>query len=275
MKDPSPIPYVFNDPDSPLPFREVERIVRKGTFVDWIPVQVRLAQIGDRGKHQPEIHELICEMEGGLYCLFRVDGFGISQEYSPVSVQTHLKRQEAAYVCSYMMGMHFVPICATRENIALGNGVLTGTLTAMVEGEPFLHAIWSAEGKPSYRIPQHLQMPFAEICVLEALLGSGQRAESSLVLNPETRRIYSIYEHEAFSYTATERLELLFRRNGQTVSSAFLKKLERFDETPMKKERLKKLLRDKVHETTTEKFFRELSELLRLKKIGDTDIYVR
>lgn len=264
-----PIRYVQVDSEPPLPFAEVESIILHGDFLFWDPLQIRLGQIGDGGNRRPEIFEFTCEMDGGLLATFRSDEYGIPGQFSKVPPETHAARHQAAFIVSHMMGIEHVPMNAPRSHPSIGDG----TLTALLEGESFLFVDLVSRGTKGYRIPPRAPTALAEAYIMDYILGSGQRAESSYVVCPDGF-VRSQYHHEAFSWTESKRLITAFTETRQTVSPDFWEALRKFGKTAYKQDRMRNLLLDLIKPASTDRLFQKFEEVLSSRSMGREYILV-
>ncbi|MEO5927461.1 MAG: hypothetical protein ABIO72_02040 [Patescibacteria group bacterium] len=268
------VPYRFMIPPEVQPdFRQLDRAIRDGQILSSFPQIVRLGRLGDGGKRRPEVVMLNCELDMGPHRLmahFWPDPpGGIPQEYSTCSPHSHNGRHFAAFVTSHVMRIHACPISAPRTHLKMGPGMMIG----MVAGRSCMLVDHRREDKPTQVLSHINQSPsFAENLLFNAIIGSGQRLESSLVSYKAT--VWSQYHPEAFTYTESARLEHAFAATPRVVSQEFWTMLRTFSDSDLAQAKIHGLLKDFYGVKVVRQFTDQIDRILSKKQFNDEDIRI-
>ncbi|MBD3281683.1 hypothetical protein GF391_02960 [Candidatus Uhrbacteria bacterium] len=231
------------------------------------------------------------EIDGRLLTArFRPDIPGIEQGFTRAPTASQPKRHVAAYAVSMNAGVEIVPITVQRnfsylrEHIEMNpkNPLAKlalagmGTLTASFEGESlFVHDFNTGKRYVREDIP-FKRKTFVAALLFDILVGSGQRDAKSYKID-EDGRVRTIYHHEAFTYTAKDRLCEHLSQEFPEISTEFWKalaKLTKVRELEEKNDRLTYELSKCLDKDGVNKFFTRLELLLSGKRVCGEEITV-
>lgn len=270
------IPYRYKIPPSVQPeFSLVEKTIRTGELLGQYTNDVQLGRLGDGGKHRPTIKTLACTLELSLtqhlLATFWPDPpGGIPSAYTACPPDSHSGRHFVAFVTSHVMRVHLCPISAPRTHPRLGG---SGIMIGMVAGQHCMMADTRGEGRATKILLQVKQSPsFAENLLFNAIIGSGQRLESSLMAYKES--CWSTLHPEAFTFTETQRLAKAFSRSSRAVRRPFWNALEDFSNDRMRQQKIHELIREFYGERILKEFTSGLDRILGTQLFDDENILV-
>lgn len=254
-------------PQTDWPIVAAEEQIRNGK-----PLSIRalgplqLGQLGDQGRRRPQVVEFLVVLPGGLHAVHRVNEQGIPASFTRVPAASFAKRQFLAFACSHLLGLNIAPLSFERDLTAFG----PGSLTAIPVAEPFLRVdILSPERRTVARRPPFRRRgALGAALVFEALIGSGQRFETSAVCDG-AGYVRTTLHHEAWQYgdrDASARIAAALRA-GPEVDRGVLDALfppsvrERGGAADIRIQKVCGLLREHLGETVANGFQERLEAL--------------
>lgn len=269
------IPYRYKVPPKVQPeFRYVEAALRGGEILGQYPNNIQLGRLGDGGRHRPTIAAPVCTVEVSLTqhvlaTFLPAPPGGIPAAYTGCSPETHIGRHFSTFVASHVMRVHLCPVSAPREHPQLGPGILIG----LVAGQQCMMTDTRGEGRATKILQSMKNAPaFAENLLFNAIVGSGQRLESSLLAHKEN--CWSTLHPEAWSFTETSRLARAFGSSSRSVRRSFWKALEDFANDRMREQKVQDLVREFYGERILKEFTSNLDRILGTQMFEDEDIII-
>lgn len=271
----------------PLKSSEVEALIRDGNPYGAKCVKTRLMSSDEPRKATPQFEEFWLLMEGrgdGLTAVFRPFMGGIEENFSPAPPPTHGRKHYAAYIVSMTAGIEVVPITAIRDfsNIAnfrecpKGSGLWRlskagqGTLTAMIDGSLICGVDANFNAYLRTDVP-YRQATLMSTYIFDMLVGSGQRDFSSYMADKDGC-VRSRLHHEAWTYSAQEKLAKLIQQTTPEIQRGFWDALMNMREFPLKRNRLRDLLTAYIGLEQTQTFLDDLSAFLTKSEIAGVQI---
>ncbi len=266
----------------PLDSSEVEALIRDEYPYGAKCVKTQLRASDAPYQRTPQFEEFWLLMEGrkdGLTAVFRPFMGGIEAGYTNAPPPTHGRRQYAAYAVSMTAGAEIVPITAIRDFKDIGNyrecekgsslwrlsKAGQGTLSAMIEG----NLIYGFD--QNFEVCLRTDIAYRQASLVAALafdilIGSGQRDFSSYMADKEGC-VRSRLHHEAWTYTAQNKLKTAIGGLAPEVQKSFWDALVDLQESQLRRNRLRDLLTAYIGLDLTNTFFDDLRKFLRTSKI--------